>query len=197
LDKKRKLQLNKAEMIITCMMLLFFSCQKEETYTTVKTEENYGYENWPGKDGVIKTNIEFPDELISKYYMSLASGAKGTYFFYKVPLYENDIIKNGRLQAQVFPSIDTAQLALVNYLNILQTPDKPPRLTDEDFKAGDVAFGDIKDGILWMAFTRNNVIITVHAQTEKAGDIANKIDSAIQNAPEWKEGMPEPSFVLP
>ncbi len=54
--------------------------------------------------------------------MSLASGTKETYFFYKVPLYENDSMKNGRLQVQIFPSVDTAQLALVNHLNILTTP---------------------------------------------------------------------------
>jgi hypothetical protein len=187
----------KTTMIIVCIMLSFLSCQKEKTDTTVETEENYGYENWPGKDDVVKTDIEFPNELISKYHMSLASGASGTYFFYKVPLYENDIIKNGRLQAQVFSSIDTAQLALVNYLNLLTTPLKPPRLTNENYKAGDVAFGENKDGILWMAFTRNNVIVIIHAQTEKAGDIANEIDTAIQNAPEWDESMPEPSFILP
>lgn len=184
-------------MIITIIMFSFLSCQKERTDTTVETEENSGYENWPGKDGDVKTNIDFPDELIAEYDMSLASVVKGTYFFYKVPLYINDIIKNGRLQAQVFSNIDMAQMALVNYLNTLTTPFKPPRLTYQNFKSGDVAFGEKKDGILWMAFTRNNVIVIVHAQSEKAGDIANKIDSAIQNAPEWQEGMPEPSFILP
>ena len=175
-------------------VIIVMSCCLTDVFAQNK---RYDYENWPGKDGVVKTNIEFPDELISEYDMSLASGVKGNYFFYKVPLYENDIIKNGRLQAQVFSSIDTTQLALVNYLNTLTTPFKPPRLTNEDFKAGDVAFGENKDEILWMAFTRNNVLVIVHAQTEKAGNIAHKIDTAIQNAPEWEEGMPEPSFILP
>ena len=127
-------------MIAIFIMVSFLACQTEKTDTTAKTEENYGYENWPGKNVIVKTNIELPDELISKYYMSLASGrTKGTYFDYKVPLYENDTIKNGRLQAQIFSCVDTAQLALINYLNTLTTPFKPPRLTSEDFHPGDVA----------------------------------------------------------
>ena len=127
--------------------------------------------------------------------MSLATGSKGNYFFYKVPLDENDTIKNGRLQAQVFSSIEEAQLALVDYLNILTTPVKPPRLTNEDFKAGDVAFGEVNNGILWMIFVRNNVLVIVHAPTKIAKAIAQEIDKAIQNSPEWQEGMPEPSFI--
>jgi hypothetical protein len=187
----------KTTLVVLCLMFLFLSCQKEKTDTISEAEENYGYENWLGKNGIVKTNIEFPDELISEYHMSLASGVKGNYFFYKVPLYENDTIKNGRLQVQVFSSIDTAQLALVNYLNTLTTPFKPPRLTNEDFKVGDVAFGENKDGILWMVFTRNNVLIIVNTLINVAKSIALEIDKSIQNASEWKEGMPEPIFILP
>ena len=174
-------------------VIIVMSCCLTDVFAQNK---RYDYENWPGKDGVVKTNIEFPDELISEYDMSLASGVKGNYFFYKVPLYENDTIKNGRLQAQVFSIIDTAQLALVNYLNTLTTPFKPPRLMNEDFKAGDVAFGENKDGILWMAFTRNNVLIIVHAPLKIAKAIALEIDKAIQNAPEWKKNTLKPSFIL-
>ena len=186
----------KTLMIITCIVFSFLSCQKGKP-DTAETEENYGYENWPGKDGAVKTNIEFPGELISVYQMSLASGSRGSYFFYRLPLDEKDTVKNGRLQGQVFSSIDSAQWALVNYLDILTTPFKPPRLINEDFKAGDVAFGDIKDGILLMAFARNNVVVIVNTSKNAAKSLALEIDKSIQNAPEWKEGMPEPEFILP
>lgn len=191
------------KIVVLTLTLIFslMSCEEDKTgqpeNNSDNQENNYGYENWPGKNGAVKSNIEFPTQLISQYDLTLARGFTSNFFFYKLPLDENDTIKSGRLQAQIFSSIDTAQLALVNYLNILTTPVKPPRLTNEDFKTGDVTFGEERDGILWMVFTRNNVLVIVDAPLEKAKDIAQIIDEAIQNAPEWKEGMPEPMFILP
>jgi len=135
-------------------------------------------------------------QFISKHDLTLAQGSTGKYFFYKVPFDESDTIKKGRLQAQVFSNIAEAQLALVDYLDKLTTPNKPPRLTDDDLKIGDVAFGREYNGILRIAFARNNVFVVVHAPTIKAMEIALEIDQKIQNAPEWKEDSPEPSFIL-
>jgi hypothetical protein len=157
---------------------------------------NYGYDNWPGKSGVIKSNIELPTQLISKFNLTLAQGSKETSFFYKISLDENDQIKKGRLQAEIFSSIEEAQSALVEYLDCLTTPYKPPRLTNEGFKIGDIAFGEVNNGILRMAFTRNNVLLVVHAPINKAKEIAQGFDKNIQVAPEWKKDTSKPSFVL-
>lgn len=86
---------------------------------------------------------------------------------------------------------------MVDYLNILTTPLKPPRLTNEDFKTGDVAFGEVNNGILWMAFTRNNVLVLIDAPINDAKVISSEIDKRILDAPTWKDGMAKPSFVLP
>ena len=61
---------------------------------------------------------------------------------------------------------------------------------------GNVAFGKEYDERLRMCFTRNNVVVIVHAPTKIAKTIAQEIDKAIQNAPEWKKDTSKPSFIL-
>ena len=93
-------------------------------------------------------------------------------------------------------STEEAQLALVENLEVITDLSKPPLLTNEDFKAGDVAFGKDKDGILWMAFTRNNVLAIVCAPIEKARNIAHEIDKTLLSSPEWKKNTSNPLFIL-
>lgn len=129
--------------------------------------------------------------------MVLAEGSKDTSFFYKISLGEKDQIKNGRLQVKVFSNAEAAQLALVEYLECLTTQNKPPRLTNEDYVAGDLAFGREYNGILNMAFTRNNILVIVHAPKEKAKVISKEIDTKIQDAPEWNKGTSKLLFIMP
>ena len=181
------------ELIRIVQLIIILCC----TYSiTFAQDENYGFETWPGKNGVIKSNIVFPDQLISNYDLTLAKGSNGTQFFYKIPLNKYDSIKEGRLQVQVFTKTNEAQLALVEYLDCLTTIITPPRLTSEVFKAGDVAFGEHNDGVVQMAFTKNNVIVIVHALIEEAIEIVQEIDRQIQLAQEWENDNTQPMFVL-
>jgi hypothetical protein len=159
-------------------------------------QDKYGFENWSGKSGAIKSKIELPFQLISTQNLSLAEGSSGTSLFYKIPFDENDQLKKGRLQAEVFSTIEEAQLDLVEYLDCLTTPFKPSRLTEKEFNIGDVAFGKEKDGILLMAFTRNNVLLVIHAPISIAKEMGEAFDRSIQNAPEWEKNTSNPFFNL-
>jgi len=173
------------------------SCKNDNTVAPIDTTKNYEYENWAGKDGIVKCNIVFPSQLISEFGLSITVGSDGQSFFYKIPIDENDTIKKGRLQVGVFSNIEAAQLGLVNCISELTTPFKPSFLTNEDYKVGDVAFGEVKNNVLWMAFVRNNVLIIVNASKNTSKRISLEIDKSVINSSEWKEGMAPPSFLLP
>jgi hypothetical protein len=185
------------KVIRVCWMFLIvlISCQNSEVPATI--EINYGYENWPGKTGTIKSDIPFPEQLIIQNKLELTTGSTGSSFFYKLPLDESDDLKKGRLQATVFTAVEEAQLSLVEYLDLLTTLSKPPRLTDENLSFGDVAFGEIYNEVFKLAFVRNNVLVVVHASTDEAKAIATSIDEKIKNAPEWQPESGVPSFILP
>jgi len=85
---------------------------------------------------------------------------------------------------------------LVEYINVISNFSKPPRLTTEEFKAGDVAFGRKFDDILIISFVRNNVLVIVNAKYSKAKEILFSTDNAIQRATIWQKDMPKPLFVL-
>lgn len=146
----------------------------------------YDYENWPGKNSVSKNNIKINDNLVSNYKMKLAKGYNDSSLFYRIPLNENDSIKKGRLHIKIFSNSSEAQMALTAYLDCIVTPKSFPRLTSEKFKHGDVAFGSEHNGIIQMAYTKNNVLVILHAPTEKALLLCNEIDLIIQNAPELR-----------
>lgn len=192
-----KLIIMKTAMIILGILFLLISCKNDSNVVLPDSTKDSEYKNWPGKDGIIKCNIEFPAQLISKCQLSLTVGSNGQSFFYKIPIDENDTIKKGRLQVGVFSNIEAAQLSLVNCITELTTPFKPPFLTNEDYKTGDVAFGEVKNNVLWMAFVRNNVLIVIDAPVSTAKEISSEIDKSIINASDWKEGMTPPSFILP
>ena len=172
-------------IIITCFFLMDNFAQ-----------ERYGFDSWPGKSGVIKNEIELPSQIISTHNLLLAEGSSRNSFFYKIPLDENDQIKKGRFQAEVFNTIEKAQLALVEYLDCLATPFKPTRLIDKDFKLGDVVYEKENDGILLIALSRNNVMIIVHATLNLAMEIIKEFDKNILNAPLWKRDSSKPYFLL-
>lgn len=184
----------KYKLLGLLILLSLFSCKED---ATVQPELiNYGYDSWPGKSGVTKTNIEFPGNFVSEYNLSLYNGSRGDSFIYRLPLDENDADKKGKIEVNVFSDVEKAQLALVDYLDGMVTPNKPPRLTNEDFNIGDVAFGKVYDEILKIEFVRNNVLVIVHAPKEMARIIVKEIDEKIQLAPEWQTGASVPSFIL-
>lgn len=178
-----------AVVIFVCLL---FSCSDNSIIQSVNDHDRT---LWPGKDGVVKCNIEFPSQFVLQYNLTLAAGAKGTSFFFKIPLDENDVLKKGRIQVDVYASIEEAQLALMAYLETMTTNFKPPRLSDKQFNAGDIAFGEETSGIYKVAFVRNNVLVIVHAPKEIAEILAKGIDEKIQSAPDWKIGSSKPSFI--
>ena len=157
-------------------------------------KEDYDYENWPGKDGTIKTNIIISDQLVKDYKLLLSRGSNDTIHFYEFSDYENDNIKKGRVDIRICSNVEKAQLALVDYLECFTNPIKPPRLTFEDFNAGDVAFGENIYEAVYMAFTRNNVLVILRTTHEKVKVIALDIDKSIQDAPVFEEDSLYPSF---
>ena len=183
-------------IINVCLIFIAFLTSCHENDNTV-VEENYGYENWPGKDGTVKSNIEFPAQLVLQYGLELTVGSTVASFFYKVPLADNDDLKKGRLQIEVYDSVEKSQQGLVEYLDLLTTPSKPPRLSDKNEIFGDVAFGEIYSGVFKLAFVRNNVLVVINAPTETAKAIATGIDEKIKIAPQWQAGSEIPSFILP
>lgn len=123
-------------------------------------------------------------------------GSRGDSFIYRLPLDENDADKKGKIEVNVFSDVEKAQIALVDYLDGMVSPNKPPRLTSEDFNVGDVAFGKVYHGILKIEFVRNNVLVIVHAPEEMAKTIVKEMDEKIQLAPQWQTGASIPSFIL-
>lgn len=157
---------------------------------------SYDYANWSGRNGSSKNNIEIPVQLLKKHNASLAKGSNEYSFFYKVSLGDNDTIRNGKFQAAVFLNSEAAQLALVNYLNELTTPKMPARLNIEDYNIGDIAFGDIISGVLYLVYTRNNVLVFVQAETNKAKEIALEFDNLIKISSDWTKDNLMPCFKL-
>lgn len=155
--------------------------------------KSYDYDSWPGKDGLVKTDIEFPAQLVSKYNLSLEPEYSGDSFTYHIALNNTDTQKAGKIAVQVFSDIAQAQLSLVGYIQGLTTP--LPLLTVQHIKAGDVAFGKQSNGILNLAFVRNNVMVIIEAPSSAGMAIDSAIDQKIQSAPEWTEGKPFPSFI--
>lgn len=177
--------------IIVCILVTISSIDY-----ALSQYNNYDYENWPGKNVLAKSNIELPEEFITENNLDLTKGSKEDYFFYRISLDENDSLKEGRLQCEVFSTTIEAQKALVECLNIMTKPIKPPRLLTEDFNPGDVAFGEEQNGIYWMTFVRNNVLIVIHAPTRVAVEMGQYIDARIKVAPIWNPDEPKPSFIL-
>ncbi len=177
-------------LVVFTFILCLICCTNE-------IENICNYEDWPGKNGAVKTNIEIPVKFFSSNDMSLRESSTDTFVRFKIALFENDSIKGGYLHTQIYSTIEKAQLALKEYLETITNTDGHPCLTNEDFKTGDVAFGKELGEFLRMCFTRNNVLTIIHASTGKATEITYKIDSVIRAAPVWQEDMPYPSFILP
>lgn len=155
------------------------------------------FEDWPGKNGAVKTNIGIPAQFFLSDDMSFRESSTTTFVRFKIALDENDLAKGGYIQTQIYSSVLEAQLALNEYLETITNPNGLPCLTGENFTTGDVAFGRESDKLMRICFVKNNVFTIVYAPTVRALSISSEIESEIIGAAEWKDGMPDPSFVLP
>lgn len=159
-------------------------CIEYNEETTYLPEENYDFENWPGKSGTIKTNVEFPESLIEQYKLQPRASSKVNHLSYDFPLREYDSVNLGRIELTTYPSIHKAQYGLIEYMNDLTSAIKPPRFINDCLFAGDVAFGYKDNATVCYIFSRNNVQVTIKSRIGDIYDIAYAIDEAIQSAPE-------------
>jgi len=153
------------------------------SYKTNAQQPDYDFNNWPGKDGDIITNLSIPEQFVLEHDLVLTKGSDDTLRHYKIALFENDLVKKGRIDVIIYPTVDTAQLALITeFIEAVTDPDKPSMLTAEEYNSGDVAFGYNQNGRINMAFTRNNILVMIRAPEEKTKIIASQVDGFILNA---------------
>jgi len=155
--------------------------------------QNYDYENWSGKNNISKSNVSLNNKLISKYNLLIEKGSTNKVLFYKYYM-NNDSIKKYKIIIRIFITSKEAQEALVKYLDAISNIKKPFFLTTEDYKVGDVAFGEEYNGILYLYFVRNNIIVHIESPIVIATNIAKEVDDIIQNASDCSEGL-EPVLI--
>jgi hypothetical protein len=165
------------------------------TVIIAQTPDNkFGYKDWPGKDGVIKHRIELPVTPFLGYELKSTSRFNDSIIYFRLPLSKEDTVKVGRLRIQIYPTIEKAQIALRDYMYTFQSTITPPRLIQDEFPYGDVAFGWEKAGALRVYFCNHNVMIIIEAIYTI--ELAAKIDSIIQAAPDWSSGYSKPAFII-
>jgi hypothetical protein len=157
---------------------------------------DFKYEEWPGKDRLVKHKIELPVKPFQGYGLELTPTFNDSMIRFDMPISKEDTVKVGRFSLQIFPTIEKAQLELLNHLFAIQSNIKPPRLEKEKFPYGDVAFGWEKEGTLRVYFCKNNVFIIIATTTVFAKELAAKTDSIIQAAPDWSSGYSKPAFII-
>ncbi|MFH0756659.1 MAG: hypothetical protein V2B15_05160 [Bacteroidota bacterium] len=153
------------------------------SFVSLAQESYYGQDNWPGKTGEVKAKLEIPKLFITKYDLTLANGHTDYSAFFRLPIESDEDVKKGRLQISIYPSVEESQSALVEYLDCLTTINKPTRLQDSEIQSVDVAFGNINEGIWFIAFTKNNIFIILKASSETIKTLMQDIESVIRNAP--------------
>jgi hypothetical protein len=144
----------------------------------------HDFYSWPGKNNSVKTDVVIKDNLVSTYNMSIHM-LYDDFIFFDLPSYETDSLKYGRLIIYIFASCCEAQLSLVGFLEegMAAHPKNPERLTIEDFKYGDVAFGYEDNGMFYVFYTKNNIRVVLITSIQNAMLISNEISQSIQDAP--------------
>lgn len=173
-----------------CIFLLII------TLRAFSQNEDYLYQNWPGKGTDAKRGISVSDNLVEGYKLSLAKGYNDNSVFYRMPLNDSDTSRKGRLQLRIYPNPSEAQLALTDYLNSLTFVDKPQRMDNNDLKYADVAFGMEYNNIFRIAYTKNNVFVVIHATNGHAILLAEEIANTIANASAWNPGDQKPHLIF-
>lgn len=187
------------KLLLFLIFLCLFCCDQQGSslfYKDDPQDDNFGYENWPGKNGVIRGSVELPVSPFLGYGLRLKPGFDDNTLRLDLPISDDDTVKMGRLEIDIYQTIEKAQLALLDFLYAIQSPFKPPRLTSEAFSPGDAAFGSEKEGVFFVIFTRANVRVILTAPARVATELAQKVDSLIQAAPVWAPGDPKPHFII-
>jgi hypothetical protein len=193
-------------ILILVTGMFFASCEKDETDQCLCSMHDYlsedvcirhDFYNWPGKNNSVKTNVEIKENLVSPYNLGIDI-LYDDYITFISPRDETDPLKFGRLVIAIYSSCCEAQLSLLTYLRegMASHPKNPERLTIEDFKYGDVAFGYEYDGMFTVFYTKNNVRVVLVASIQNAMLIANEISQIIQDAPVVKKKDTKPKLIF-
>lgn len=186
--------------LITVFIILMLFCAG--VYAQV-SNDNFGYKDWPGKDNELKCNIELQITPFTGYEL------KGTFsphiLYFNLPISKEDKKRQGRLVLQIFPTIEKAQMALLENLYTFESNSiRPPRLNEKDFPFGDVCFGwlngDTITGEIFKGrhvwYVKNNVFIIIEAIPSFVDELAAKVDSIIQSAAVCLPESSDPKFVF-
>jgi len=187
LDLAMKICIYKLFLII---LISSFCCDKNKTPLTCQNELDQ--KCWP-KNGTIRRSIELPIDTFSGYGLKLKPGYNDSTLHFDLASSGEDVM---RFELDIYPEIGKAQLGLLDFYYAMNSPFKPPRLSKDEFPFGDVAFGEEKEGIFFVFFTRDNVRIIIDAPTNISKELAQKIDDIILNSPAWKAGNLKPYFFI-
>jgi hypothetical protein len=177
--------------ILPLLITISCACDFEQ-----KNTDNFDYENWPGKDGVIKHKIELPLVPFQGFELDLIPSYNDSVLFFNLPLSEKDTVKIGRLSMQIYPTVEKAQLALLDYLFTFQSSTKPDRLKEDVFPYCDIAFGWENEETFDVYYCNNNIMIIIEASNEKAKKLAEVIDDIIKTAPDLSSDDNRPAFII-
>jgi len=161
-----------------------------------KNIDNFDYENWPGKDGLTKNKIELPVIPFQGFEIELIPSYNDSVLFFDLPLSEKDTFKIGRLNMQIYTTIEKAQLALLDYLFTFQSTNKPDRLKENVFPYCDIAFGWENEETFSAYYCNKNIMIIIEASNENTKKIAEVIDDIIKTAPNWSSDDNRPTFII-
>jgi hypothetical protein len=172
-------------------------------------QNEFDYNNWPGREGAIKTDIEFPVAPFLGYGVTISRIYTYTYNSSILHLIlprkkspdspVNSLGIRGEINFHVYPTIIEAQYAMKcissDYAGYLH----PKRLIEPP--VGDVAIIVEKQGYHDFYFTRANALvylqnISVTDTLQLFENLTKEIDEVIKNAPVWETGDPQPHIII-
>jgi hypothetical protein len=169
-------------------------------YSSMAAED---YTTWPGKDGVIKTDIDLPVTPFLGYGLSISNPRSIEDALYNIwfnlPEKKSSQTPSdapgakGSVRLFVYHTIDDAQFHLRDTIYTSQLD--PKRIPNPQF--GDVAFSLDNMGYTTLYWTRMNVLVSIELiadidSSKVFGKLGTAIDEIIRNAPTWKTGDPRP-----
>ncbi|MBC8182644.1 hypothetical protein H8E88_16210 [candidate division KSB1 bacterium] len=99
--------------ITVIALLCLYCCEKDEF--PLSCNDDFGYNCWP-KNGTIRRSIELPVNTFLEYELELQPGFNDSTIHFDLPLSEDDTVKIGRFDIDIYSNIENAQLALLNFL---------------------------------------------------------------------------------
>ncbi|MBC8182654.1 hypothetical protein H8E88_16260 [candidate division KSB1 bacterium] len=94
-------------------LLCLYNCDKDKSPLTCQDELDL--KCWP-KNGTIRRSIELPVNTFLEYELELQPGFNDSTIHFDLPLSEDDTVKIGRFDIDIYSNIENAQLALLNFL---------------------------------------------------------------------------------